>query len=135
MSMSDPIADMLTRVRNAGFAGLEEVRLPASKMKAALAEVLVDEGYVAEVRSEGDSPKSRELVLTLKYTGRRSRTPVIEGIERVSKPSCRVYVNSREIPRVLGGLGIAVLSTSEGILADRAARRRNIGGEVLCYVW
>ena len=131
MSMSDPIADMLTRIRNGGKAGLPEITMPSSKMRAAVAEVLKDTGYIADCRVEGDGAR-RELTLSLKYQG---KAPVIGGIQRVSKPSCRTYVNSGDIPRVLGGLGIAILSTSHGIMSDRQARNSKVGGEVLCYVW
>ena len=134
MSMSDPIADMLTRLRNAGLAGLSEASMPGSKMKAALAEVLTEAGYIAGHTTISLPNGGTELNVQLKYVG-KDRIPVIEGIERISKPSRRIYVGAGEIPRVLGGLGIAVLSTSQGIMAGRAARQKNIGGEVLCYVW
>ena len=132
MSLSDPIADMLTRVRNASRAALPEASMPSSKMKVALAQVLQEAGYIASWRVDGDVIKS--LTVALKYKG-KEREPTIEGIKRISKPSCRVYVSGRDIPRVLGGLGIAVLSTSEGLMTGRAARKKNIGGEVLCHVW
>ena len=134
MSMSDPIADMLTRVRNASNAKLATVSMPSSKIKAALAETLKENGFIDsyEVQDLGNNKKA--LSITLKYKGKNS-TPVIEGIRRISRPSCRVYVNSSEIPRVLGGLGVAILTTSQGLVTDRTARKRNIGGELLCYVW
>ena len=134
MSMSDPIADMLTRVRNASNAKLATVSMPSSKIKAALAETLKETGFIDsyEVQDLGNNKKA--LNITLKYKGKNS-TPVIEGIRRISRPSCRVYVNSSEIPRVLGGLGVAILTTSQGLVTDRVARKRNIGGELLCYVW
>ena len=134
MSMSDPIADMLTRVRNASNAKLPTVSMPSSKLKAALAETLKETGFIDsfEVQDLGNNKKA--LNITLKYKAKNA-TPVIEGIKRVSRPSCRVYVNSSEIPRVLGGLGVAILTTSQGLMTDRAARKRNIGGELLCYVW
>lgn len=132
MSLSDPIADMLTRIRNAGRARLPETSMPSSKMKAAIAETFLNAGYIGSWRVEGDTHKS--LTVELKFKG-KDREPVIEGIQRISKPSCRVYVSSAEIPCVLGGLGIAVLSTSEGIMTGHAARKKNIGGEVLCHVW
>ncbi|MCQ2403624.1 MAG: 30S ribosomal protein S8 [Lentisphaeria bacterium] len=134
MSMSDPIADMLTRVRNASNAKLATVSMPSSKIKAALAETLKETGFIDsyEVQDLGNNKKA--LNITLKYKGKNS-TPVIEGIRRISRPSCRVYVNSSEIPRVLGGLGVAILTTSQGLVTDRTARKRNIGGELLCYVW
>ena len=134
MSMSDPIADMLTRVRNASSAKLPTVVMPASKMKAALAETLKDCGFIQGYAVEDLGNNKKSLTISLKYKGKNS-TPVIEGIRRVSKPSCRVYVSSTEIPRVLGGLGVAVLTTSQGLVTDRAARKLNIGGELLCYVW
>jgi len=130
--MSDPIADMLTRIRNAGKAKLPQVVMPSSKLKVALAEVLKGQGYIAKYVVEGDNIKT--LTIELKYKG-KANVPVIEVLKRVSKPSCRVYVGSDTIPRVLGGLGIAVLSTSQGVITDREARNRNVGGEVLCYVW
>jgi len=134
MSMSDPIADMLTRIRNASNAKLPTVSMPSSKMKVALAETLKDAGYIADYAVENDGPAKKNLTLTLKYKGKNSE-PAIEGIRRVSKPSCRVYVNHTEIPRVLGGLGVAILTTSKGLVTDREARKTNVGGELLCYVW
>jgi len=130
MIVTDPIADMLTRIRNGGKAGLPEVTMPTSKIKAAIAAVLKENGYVVDWRVEGDDKK--QLIVVLKY---QNGKPVIDGLKRISKPSCRVYVNTKEIPRVLDGLGIAILSTSQGIMSDRTARRENVGGEVLCYVW
>ena len=134
MAVSDPIADMLTRVRNASNAKLPTVSMPSSKLKAALVETLKETGFIDsfEVQDLGNNKKA--LNITLKYKVKNA-TPVIEGIKRVSRPSCRVYVNSSEIPRVLGGLGVAILTTSQGLMTDRAARKRNIGGELLCYVW
>ncbi|NMA42578.1 MAG: 30S ribosomal protein S8 [Oligosphaeraceae bacterium] len=134
MSMSDPIADMLTRIRNASGAKLADVRMPSSVMRAALAETLQEAGYIESYRVEDLGNNKKQLHIVLKYKG-KDRTPVIEGIDRVSKPSRRVYVGCADIPRVLGGLGIAILSTSSGLFTDREARKRNIGGEVLCYVW
>lgn len=130
MSVSDPIADMLTSIRNAAQARLPEVSMPASRLKASVCEVLKEAGYVQDCRVEGETKKV--LTVTLKY---QEKQPVIEGLERVSKPSCRMYCRCDEIPRVLGGLGIAILSTSHGVMADRAARKANLGGEVLCFVW
>ena len=130
MSLSDPIADMLTRIRNGCKARLSEVTMPSSKLKVALAGVLREGGYIGDFRVDGDAKK--DLTITLRYQG---RTPVIEGIRRASKPSCRLYVDSQEIPRVLGGLGMAVISTSQGVMAGRTARKQNLGGEVLCYIW
>lgn len=134
MSMSDPIADMLTRVRNASNAKLPEVSMPSSKIKAAVAQTLKDTGFIVDYKVDDLGNNKKALSLTLKYKGKNS-APVIEGIRRISRPSCRVYVNSSEIPRVLGGLGVAILTTSQGVVTDRTARKRNIGGELLCYVW
>ena len=131
MSMQDPIADMLTRIRNAAAAGLEQVSIPLSKEKKAIAEVLKDEGYLANVGIAGEGVDSK-IVVDLKYAAGK---PVIEGIERVSRSSCRVHCGSREIPRVRNGLGIVVLSTPKGIMSGRKAARENVGGEILCRVW
>jgi small subunit ribosomal protein S8 len=128
--MIDPIADMLTRIRNASRALLPTVAIPHSRMKESLANILKSEGYVAEVAIEGKLPKT--IKLRLKYEGKKS---VIEGLKRVSKPGLRNYVGSTEIPRVRGGLGVAVVSTSEGVMTGQDARKKNIGGELLCYVW
>ena len=132
MSMSDPIADMLTRLRNAGKAKLPQVTMLSSKMKIAIVEVLKAQGFIDSYTVTGEVIK--ELTIKLKYKG-KAIEPVIEALKRVSKPSCRIYVSSDNIPRALGGLGIAILSTSQGVITDRQARSRNIGGEVLCYVW
>jgi small subunit ribosomal protein S8 len=134
MTMTDPIADMLTRLRNANVAHHETVKMPSSKLKEALAAILVREGYVAgfTVLSDDTRPGSF-LEVTMKYSPDRSRT--ISGIKRVSKPGLRVYTGADKLPRVLGGLGVAVLSTSHGLMTDREARKRRVGGEVLCYVW
>lgn len=128
--MIDPIADMLTRIRNASRALLPTVEIPHSRLKESLADVLKKEGFVAEVAVEGKMPK--KIKLRLKYEGKKS---VIEGLKRVSKPGLRKYVGGTEIPRVLGGLGVAVVSTSEGIMTGQQCRKKNIGGELLCYVW
>ncbi|MGF1596067.1 MAG: 30S ribosomal protein S8 [Acidimicrobiales bacterium] len=134
MSMTDPIADMLTRIRNANIAMHDEVRMPSSKLKVALADVLHREGYIGEFSaSENVEGPGSTLTIAMKYSPERER--VINGIKRVSKPGLRVYTKSDEIPRVLGGLGVAVLSTSNGLITDRAARKAKVGGEVLCYVW
>ena len=134
MGMTDPIADMLTRIRNANVAFHDEVRMPSSKLKESLAAVLQREGYVAGWRSEEDpSRPGKVLTVQMKYTPERART--IAGIKRVSKPGLRVYTQADKLPRVLGGLGVAVLSTSHGLMTDREARERRVGGEVLCYVW
>jgi small subunit ribosomal protein S8 len=134
MSMTDPIADMLTRVRNANIAMHDEVAMPSSKLKEALAELLHREGYIADFAAEDNSSGvGRTLRISMKYSPERER--VISGIKRVSKPGLRVYTKSDQVPRVLGGLGVAVLSTSQGLMTDREARQRRVGGEVLCYVW
>ena len=134
MTMTDPIADMLTRIRNANVAYHDEVRMPSSKLKEALAAVLQREGYVAGWHSEDDpSRPGKVLTVQMKYTPERARS--IAGIQRVSKPGLRVYRQADKLPRVLGGLGVAVLSTSQGLMTDREARERRVGGEVLCYVW
>ena len=132
--LTDPIADMLTRIRNANTAMHDEVKMPASKQKVALATILKQEGYIHDF-STGPSTKGPgdELTIGLKYTPERHRT--IQGLRRVSKPGLRVYRKSTSVPRVLGGLGVAVLSTSQGLMTDREARKRNVGGEILCYVW
>lgn len=134
MTMTDPIADMLTRVRNANIAKHDDVNMPSSKLKEALAELLKAEGYIADFKT-AEHPKrpGKILSIDMKYSPERERT--ISGIKRVSKPGLRVYKKSNEIPRVLGGLGVAVLSTSQGLMTDREARRKHVGGEVLCYVW
>ena len=134
MSMTDPIADMLTRIRNANIAMHDQVRMPSSKQKLALAEVLLREGYIVpyEVNPAPNGP-GNTLTITMKYSPERQR--VISGLQRVSKPGLRIYRKSNEVPRVLGGLGISVLSTSQGLITDREARRRRVGGEVLCNVW
>ncbi|MDH3294076.1 MAG: 30S ribosomal protein S8 [Acidimicrobiia bacterium] len=134
MSMTDPIADMLTRIRNANIAMHDEVSMPSSKLKVALAEVLQAEGYITSFESkENANGPGSTLTINMKYSPERQR--VINGLKRVSKPGLRVYTKTDQIPRVLGGLGVAVLSTSKGLLTDRAARKAKIGGEVLCYVW
>lgn len=129
MSMNDPIADMLTRIRNGQAARKTEVRMPSSKFKKAVAETLLAEGYVADVRVEGD--KKPTLVIGLRYFEGR---PVIEKLGRVSRPGSRKFFGAENLPQVIGGLGVAVVSTSEGVMPDREARRRNIGGEVVCFV-
>jgi small subunit ribosomal protein S8 len=134
MSMTDPISDMLTRIRNAQVAGHTEVAMPASKLKASIAQVLKDEGYIEDfaVREKsGEASAKRELRIGLKYYAGR---PVIERLERVSKPGLRVYKGRDDIPRVMNGLGVAILSTSRGVMTDRKARADGVGGEVLCYV-
>jgi small subunit ribosomal protein S8 len=132
--LTDPIADMLTRIRNANTAMHDEVPMPSSKQKVALAKILQSEGYISGF-TVAPSTKGPGDVLTvqMKYSNDRART--ISGIKRVSTPGLRVYRKSTAVPRVLGGLGVAVLSTSSGLMSDREARKRNMGGEVLCYVW
>ncbi len=134
MTMTDPIADMLTRIRNGNVAMHDSVRMPSSKLKEALAVVLTREGYIEgfDISNAQDRP-GRVLEIKMKYAPDRSRT--ISGIRRVSKPGLRVYTGADKLPRVLGGLGVAVLSTSQGLMTDREAHRRRVGGEVLCYVW
>lgn len=130
--MTDPIADFLTRIRNANIVRQEVVEIPSSKMKKALAEVLRDEGFIKyyEVVTNG---KLENLRVYLKYGPNRER--VITGLRRISKPGRRVYARQEELPRVLGGLGIAVVSTSQGVMSDRQARAKKLGGEVICYIW
>jgi small subunit ribosomal protein S8 len=134
MTMTDPIADMLTRIRNANVAMHDDVTMPSSKLKESLAAVLQKEGYIRAFHVEQEEGKpSKTLVIDMKYSEARER--VITGIRRVSKPGLRVYTKADAVPRVLGGLGVAVVSTSKGLLTDREARSQRIGGEILCYVW
>jgi len=128
--MNDPISDMLTRIRNANLALLPVVEVPHSRMKESIANLLKDEGYIADFSVEGKLP--RNLKLRLKYQGKKS---IIEGLRRVSSPGLRRYVGATEIPRVRGGLGVALLSTSEGLMTGNQARKKNLGGELLCYIW
>ena len=132
MTMTDPVADFLTRLRNANSAHHESLTAPYSKLKASIAEILKAEGYIADFKVE-DAQVGKTLTVTLKYGNDRSSS--IAGIKRVSKPGLRVYAKSSELPRVLGGLGIAILSTSSGLLTDRQAAKKGVGGEVLAYVW
>ena len=132
MVMTDPVADMLTRIRNANTAYKDEVVIPASTLKHRIAEILAQEGYVSHVTLGGEG-KDRVITVRMKYGPDRQRT--INGIKRVSKPGRRVYAGRGEIPRVLGGLGIAILSTSNGLLTDRQAKKQGVGGEVLAHVW
>jgi small subunit ribosomal protein S8 len=132
MHITDAIADMLTRIRNAGSAKHETVDIPASNLKRAIAKILLEEGYVRNIQEISDG-KQGVIRILLKYTG--SKQNVITGIKRISKPGLRVYANRDEIPKVLGGLGIAVISTSKGIMTDRKARSEGIGGEVLAFIW
>ncbi len=132
MTMTDPVADMLTRLRNANSAHLDSVSMPSSKLKTHIAEILKTEGYIADF-AVTDAQVGKSLTLTLKYGPNRERS--ISGIKRVSKPGLRVYARSTEIPKVLGGLGVAILSTSSGLLTDRQAEKKGVGGEVIAYVW
>ena len=132
MTVSDPIADMLTRIRNANTARHDSVLIPASKLKIAIAGILKEESFIRDFEVLRDSPQ-RTLKVHLGYTGRKE--PVLSGLQRVSKPGLRVYVQKREIPRVYSGLGIAIMSTPQGVMTGQQAWRRRVGGEVLCYVW
>lgn len=135
MSMTDPIADMLTRIRNASAAGHPSVEMPTSKMKRAIAEVLRDEGFIDSYEERGEAPH-RVLKVTLRYaTAGRLREPVLTGLRRVSKPGLRVYSRSTEIPRAFGGLGATILSTPRGVMSGARAKRMNVGGEVIAQVW
>jgi small subunit ribosomal protein S8 len=134
MTMTDPIADMLTRIRNANSAQFETVKMPGSKLKEALAAILEREGFISGYSVvKDDARPGSTLEITLKYAPDRTRT--IGGIRRVSKPGLRIYARAESVPRVLGGMGVAVVSTSHGLMTDREARKRHLGGEVLCYVW
>jgi len=128
--MTDPISDMLTRIRNAGRALLPTVEMPHSRIKENVANILKKEGYVGEVAVDGKTLKT--IKIELKYQGKKN---VIEGLKRVSKPGLRKYVGSTEIPRVLGGLGVSIVSTSEGVMTGAQAKKKNLGGELLCYIW
>ena len=132
MSMNDPIADMLTRVRNANSAGKPTVSMPSSKKLVEIARIMQEEGYIAGYDVESAQPRDI-LTITLKYGEKKSRT--IRGLKRISKPGLRIYAGKDELPRVLGGLGTAVISTSKGVMADRDARKAGIGGEVIAYIW
>lgn len=132
MVMTDPIADMLTRIRNANNAKHTKVTIPSSNVKKAIAGILMEEGYIKEV-SHIDDNKQGIIEITLKYGENDSK--VISGIKRISKPGLRIYASKDEIPKVLNGLGIAIISTSKGIMTDKNARKTNVGGEVLCYIW
>ena len=133
MPMSDPIADMLTRIRNANTAKHDTVDVPASKMKLAIANILVDEGYIAKYDLVEDGA-FKTIHITLKY-GADKNEKVISGLKRISKPGLRVYANTEDIPKVLGGLGTAIISTNKGVVTDKEARKLGVGGEVLCFVW
>ena len=134
--VSDTIADMLTRIRNANSMRYEEVKVPASNIKKEIARILKEEGFIKDYKIENSDENSKvqdTIVLTLKYTAKKER--VITGLKRISKPGLRVYVKNDEVPKVLNGLGIAIISTSKGIMTDKEARKENIGGEVLAYIW
>ena len=134
MTMTDPISDMLTRIRNANVAMHDEVSMPSSKQKVALAEVLKSEGYITAFAEADNSGKpGKTLTIEMKYSPERAR--VISGLKRVSKPGLRIYRQRNEIPRVQGGLGVAVVSTNKGLMSDREARKNRMGGEILCFVW
>ena len=133
MTMSDPIADMLTRIRNANTAKHDTVDIPSSKMKLAIADILVDEGYVAKYEMV-ENGSFKDIRIFLKYNNNKNER-VISGIKRISKPGLRVYAGGSELPKVLGGLGTAIISTNEGVLTDKQAREKKIGGEVLAFIW
>jgi len=135
MTMTDPIADMLTRVRNANQAYHDSTSMPHSKMKAGIAEILKREGYIADyqVREPAQGEVGKTLTITLKYGAQRERS--IAGVRRISKPGLRVYAKSTALPRVLGGMGVAIISTSQGLMTDKQAHEKSVGGEVLAYVW
>lgn len=132
MTMTDPIADMLTRIRNANIVGHETVEIPASKMKKSIAEILADEGFIKGFEVIEDN-KQGIIKVEMKYGDNKEK--VISGIKKISKPGLKVYAKANEIPKVLGGLGIAIISTSKGIVSDKEARKLGVGGEVICYVW
>ena len=133
MSMSDPIADMLTRIRNANTAKHDTVDIPSSKMKIAIANILLDEGYITKYDLVDDG-NFKNIRITLKY-GEDKNEKIITGLKRISKPGLRIYAGKDELPRVLGGLGIAIISTNKGVITDKEARKLHVGGEVLAYVW
>ena len=133
LTTSDPIADMLTRIRNANTAKHDTVDVPASKMKIAIANILVDEGYIAKYDLVEDG-NFKTIRITLKY-GKDKNEKIISGLKRISKPGLRVYANKEELPKVLGGLGVAIISTNKGVITDKEARAQGVGGEVLAFVW
>lgn len=137
MSVADPIADMLARIRNAIMAGHSEVKMPSSKMKASIAQILKEEGYINDYKIiDGKTPAHKELVIELKYVGeRRNRRSVITDLKRISRPGRRVYSRKRDIPWVLSGMGISILSTPKGVMTGQRARQLGVGGEILCNVW
>jgi len=130
--MTDPIADMLTRVRNAIHANKETVEVPSSKMKKAIADIMLAEGYVSDVKTAEDGYNGK-IIITLKYTGKKQS--VITGLQRVSRPGLRQYSDVESMPKVMNGLGVAILSTNKGVMTDRQAKANNVGGELLCYIW
>ncbi len=133
--MTDPVADMLTRMRNALMVGKAEVRVPSSKLKVEIARILKSEGYIDDFNVSDEKP-AKMITIQLKYFGsRRDRKPVISKLQRVSKPGRRVYRGTRDMPRVMSGIGIAIVTTPRGVMTDQQARRQRVGGEVLCYVW
>ncbi|MGB3655826.1 MAG: 30S ribosomal protein S8 [Rivularia sp. (in: cyanobacteria)] len=132
MAANDTIADMLTRIRNANLARHQTTQVPATKMTHSIAKVLREEGFIGDFETAGEGIRSH-LVISLKY--KKNRQPIITTLKRVSRPGLRVYSNKKDLPRVLGGIGIAIISTSSGIMTDRQARQQNVGGEVLCHVW
>ena len=132
MTMTDPIADMLTRIRNANTVGHETVEIPASKMKKAIAEILKEEGYITDFEVIDDN-KQGTIRIEMKYGAGKER--VISGIKKISKPGLKVYAKAEDVPKVLGGLGVAIISTSKGVISDKEARKLGVGGEVICYVW
>lgn len=133
MTMSDPIEDMLTRIRNANTAKHDTVDVPSSKMKLAIAKILLDEGYIKSYELV-ENGKFNDIRITLKY-GASKNEKIISGLQRISKPGLRVYANKEELPKVLGGLGVAIISTNKGVITDKEARKLGVGGEVLCFVW
>jgi small subunit ribosomal protein S8 len=133
MAANDTIADMLTRIRNANMARHQATAIPATRMTMSIANVLRQEGFIGDFEEVGEGI-DRQLVLSLKYQG-KSRKPIISKLKRISRPGLRVYSNHKDLPRVLGGIGIAIISTSKGIMTDREARKQGVGGEVLCYIW
>ena len=132
MVVTDPIADMLTRIRNANAMKYKEVSMPVSKTKTEIARILKDEGFITDYKVRNDKPQ-KTLILTLKYTNKKER--VITGLKRISKPGLRVYTKSTDVPKVLNGFGIAIISTSKGIMTDKEARKQSLGGEVMAYIW
>jgi small subunit ribosomal protein S8 len=133
MAANDTISDMLTRIRNACLVRHQTTNIPSTKMTRSIAQVLKEEGFIADFEETGEGIK-KLLVLSLKYKG-KNRQPIIRALKRVSRPGLRVYKNRKELPKVMGGIGIAIISTSSGIMTDREARRQGVGGEVLCYIW